>query len=93
MIMYYSQLSSGDGQEISGTRVGPSAIKQCISALEYHRTRLQHREDYRACQEAQRPLRDDIRIKTFEKAARATEPQRVEQMQVMKADGVKSGVY
>ena len=76
-----------------GTRLGPSAIKQRVSALEYARFHRQHEALYVAQPDAQRPLRDDLRIKTFEKAAQATEPERASQVQIMKADGLKSGVY
>jgi hypothetical protein len=87
------KLSSGDSTALSGTRLGPSAVKQCISALEYFRAHFQHRDDYRACPEAQKPLRDDIRIRTFEKAAQATEPERLSQVQQIKADGVQSDTF
>lgn len=62
-----------------------------MSALEYVRFHRQHEATYVAQADAQRPLRDDLRIKTFEKAAQATEPERASQVQIMKADGLKSG--
>ena len=88
----YSQNSS-DGSAIEGTRLGPSAIRQCISALEYYRYRFQHREDYTNCPESHIPLRDDIRIKMFEKLADAKEPEGLSQMHINKADGIQSRTY
>ncbi|KAF5312044.1 hypothetical protein D9619_002517 [Psilocybe cf. subviscida] len=82
-----------DGKPIPGTRLGPSSVKQCISALEYERSRLENRDDYLACPESQKPLRKDTRIKSFERRAEATEPERLIQMQVNKANGLVSDTY
>ena len=84
----YYRASGSDGGNLSGTRVGPSLIKQCISALEYYRSHLSHRADYASDPNSQLQLRNDIRIRTYERSAKASEPERMEKMQMMKINGV-----
>ncbi|KJA16581.1 hypothetical protein HYPSUDRAFT_219351 [Hypholoma sublateritium FD-334 SS-4] len=85
--------SGNDGANLSGTRVGPSLIKQCISALEYYRSHLSHRADYASDPNAQLQLRNDIRIRTYERSAKASEPERMEKMQMMKINGIKTDTF
>ncbi|KAG6834310.1 hypothetical protein H0H93_010572 [Arthromyces matolae] len=82
---------SSDGQSIPGTRLGVSAIKQCISALEsWRRT---HEHEYPNNPEALRPLRLDSRIRTHETNAGATESERNAEAQITKALGSTADTY
>ncbi|KAF5381020.1 hypothetical protein D9615_004052 [Tricholomella constricta] len=85
---------TSDGKDIPGTRLGPDAIKQCVSALESYRYHHKGSDPrYKSDPEAQQPLRNDERITTYEKSAYATEPERLAESQVLKAKGVTSDTY
>lgn len=71
--------------------VGFEHVKQCISALEHQRFNHQHEDLYSTTPESQKPLRDDSRIKEYEKAARSREPQRIAGAQARKASGTSAG--
>ncbi|KAG6846154.1 hypothetical protein H0H93_015690, partial [Arthromyces matolae] len=76
---------NSDGQLIPGSRVSFESIKQCITALE--NWRLTHEFDYRNNPDALRPLRQDNRIRTYEKNARESESKRIADAQLAKAYG------
>lgn len=78
---------NSDGTEITNSRVGEQSIKQCISALEHHRFNHQHQEIYQNCPASHLPLRGDNRITTFEKNARASEPERLAESQELRVAG------
>lgn len=67
--------------------MGASSISLTVSALEHHRKIRAHHDEYRTCPEAQRPLREDQRIKTYETAAKAKEVDRRKKSHVLKAQG------
>ena len=46
-----------------------------------------HHDEYRRCPEAQRPLRDDPRITTYETSAKANEVERRKKGHILKAQG------
>ncbi|KAJ3833741.1 hypothetical protein F5878DRAFT_698825 [Lentinula raphanica] len=73
--------------------VGSESISQTISALEKHRSERQHLPHYVANTKSHKPLRSDIRIKTFESAARRNEPLRALNAQKMKTAGPLSATY
>ncbi|KAJ3709885.1 hypothetical protein C8R42DRAFT_692116 [Lentinula raphanica] len=73
--------------------VGSESISQTISALEKHRSERQHLPHYVANIKSHKPLRSDIRIKTFESAARRNEPLRALNAQKMKTAGPLSATY
>ncbi|KAL1664572.1 hypothetical protein GGF50DRAFT_114985 [Schizophyllum commune] len=76
-----------------GGTVGIESIKQCISALERHRSTHQHEFVYSQCEESQRPLRTDARIKQFEISKKASEPERIMSGEKSKAAGTSSDTY
>ncbi|KAI4528904.1 hypothetical protein K525DRAFT_183116 [Schizophyllum commune Loenen D] len=76
-----------------GGTVGIESIKQCISALERHRSTHQHELAYTRCEESQRPLRTDARIKQFEVSKKASEPERIMAGEKSKAAGTSSDTY
>ncbi|KJA13262.1 hypothetical protein HYPSUDRAFT_59992 [Hypholoma sublateritium FD-334 SS-4] len=71
--------SSGGGNatNLSSTRVGPSLIKQY----------------YASDPSSQSQLRNDIRIRTYKRSAKASKPERMEKMQMMKINGVKTDTF
>lgn len=69
--------------------MGSSHIKGVVSALEYHRFNNQHL--YPHISETQIPLRNDGRIKAFEKAAQSNEPNRADKAHILKAAGSSAG--
>lgn len=73
--------------------MGAEHIKQVISALERYRYDHQHEEAYKICPESHVPLRSDVRITTFEAAAKSNEPKRIAESQSLKATGVSSGKH
>ena len=75
-----------------GTQVGSSHVSQCINALEHYRFNRQHQPNYMADPESRRPLRDDSRIKAYEKAAAADKPRRIAEAHARKAAGTTAGV-
>ncbi|KAL1697718.1 hypothetical protein EV121DRAFT_274906, partial [Schizophyllum commune] len=79
--------------EHEGGTAGVESIKQCISALERHRSTHQHELAYSQCEEAKRPLRSDARIKQFEISKKASEPQRIMSGEKSKATGTSSDTY
>jgi len=70
--------------------VGPSTIKQIISALEYYRFHHQRDPIYQECPDSHLPLRQNADIRLIERGCQASEPKRQEESQQMKADGVIS---
>jgi hypothetical protein len=70
--------------------VGPSTIKQIVSALESYRFHHQRDPIYQECAEAHHPLRQNADISLVERACQASEPKRQAESQQMKADGVIS---
>lgn len=80
-----------NGLNIPGTRVGFEHIKQCISALEYYRFHHKHEPEYIADPKSQTPLREDTRIKTFEKVAKADRPNAIADSHSRKAAGTSAG--
>lgn len=85
----YPQRKAGSKETIAGSNLGKSHISGVISALENYRVHhaYQHKDD----PDAQTPLRNDARIKRFEKSAKQDEPKRVQQAQALKAVGTSSG--
>ncbi|KAI5822566.1 hypothetical protein K523DRAFT_256760 [Schizophyllum commune Tattone D] len=81
------------GQEIPGTRLGVSSVKQAISALEYCRINNEHQDCYKEDPESLRKLREDQRVRMYEKAAAANEPQRLKDAEATKADGTSADTY
>ncbi|KAJ3723244.1 hypothetical protein C8R42DRAFT_641473 [Lentinula raphanica] len=81
-----------NGLDIIGTRVGLEHIKQCISALEYHRFHHKHEPRYVAEPKSLLPLRDDTRIQTFEKMAKANRPNAIAESHSRKAAGTSAGI-
>ena len=69
--------------------MGKSQVAQVISALENHRLLNQHL--YKGDRDANTKLRDDVRIRTIESAAKHNEPKRVESAQKLKAAGSSAG--
>ncbi|KAF9059158.1 hypothetical protein BDP27DRAFT_1371825 [Rhodocollybia butyracea] len=82
-----------NGLDIPGTRVGFEHLKQCVSALEYHRFNHKHEPCYKADPASQVPLRDDTRIKTFEKVAKANWPNVIADSHSRKAAGTSADTY
>ncbi|KAJ8488942.1 hypothetical protein ONZ45_g13777 [Pleurotus djamor] len=82
-----------DDLEMPGTRLGVQSIKQTVSALESHRRNHQHEDLYKQCPESQRPLRDDERIRTYERAAQTSEAQLLASAARTKATGSVSDIY
>ncbi|KAJ3822135.1 hypothetical protein F5880DRAFT_1614073 [Lentinula raphanica] len=80
-----------NGLDILGTRVGLEHIKQCISALEHHRFHHKHEPRYVTEPKSQIPLRDDTRIQTFEKMAKANRPNAIAESHSWKAAGTSAG--
>ncbi|KAH9178185.1 hypothetical protein EDB89DRAFT_1151160 [Lactarius sanguifluus] len=81
----------GSSEEIPGSVVGASVIKQTISALEYHRA--EHQYLHTDVPEAQIGLRLDRRIHCIEVAAQHNEPKRIASAQALKASGSSSDTY
>jgi hypothetical protein len=81
------------GREIPGTTLGPSAVSVLINALESYRRNHMHLNIYEQCPEAHISLRTDIRIRTFEKAAKSNEPKRRREANTLKTLGASSGKY
>ncbi|KAJ3816974.1 hypothetical protein F5880DRAFT_1618725 [Lentinula raphanica] len=73
--------------------VGSESISQTISALEKHRSERQHLPHYIENTNSHKALRSDVRIKTFESAARQNEPLRALNAQKMKTAGPLSATY
>ncbi|KAF4609718.1 hypothetical protein D9613_011981 [Agrocybe pediades] len=80
--------STAERSESKASCLGASSIKQIVSALEHYRWQWQHEPAYQNVAESQKPLRDDIRIKTYEKSMKASELQQIERMTQMKAEGM-----
>ncbi|KAF8057163.1 hypothetical protein FPV67DRAFT_576935 [Lyophyllum atratum] len=85
---------TSDGRPIVGELVGLSSIKQAVNALESYRVNHCTMEPkYLADPQSQVPLRNDIRIRTYESSVQAKEPQRLAQAQELKALGAEEDTY
>lgn len=88
---FFSQRKTGAHSDtIEGTNVGRWSLKQAISALEWWR--FNHQSDYEGDTEAHTSLRNDDRIRAFERAASHNEPKRIQTSQTLKAAGTSAGL-
>ncbi|TFY73269.1 hypothetical protein EWM64_g10743, partial [Hericium alpestre] len=80
---------AGSNETILGSCLGRSHIAGVISALEGRRRSDAHLHENDP--DAQRPLRQDDRIRTLERNSRQKEPARMDTANVLKASGTSSG--
>ncbi|KAJ8093963.1 hypothetical protein PM082_009846 [Marasmius tenuissimus] len=77
------------GVEIPNSSLSVHSVKSCINALENLRLRTQH--EHKNDPDAQRPLREDLRIKMIEKRAQADEKTHEDEAMKLKAVGTSAG--
>ena len=89
-LTYFPQRKRGSNETIAGSSVGGSHIAQVINALEDWRRN--HAHMHMGDQDAQIPLRTDVRIREIEASSKYNEPKRVDTSQVLKAAGSSAGM-